>query len=310
MPIADSTVFAAADIRDGGAFSSLVPPARLAVLGDPIVQSKSPAFQNAALRASGIDAQYIRIHVTPDELGASLRALPGAGFLGANLTYPHKTAVLASLDALDPAARAIGAVNTVAVEGGKLTGFNTDGAGFVRAIRDEFFVDVRDLRVMVLGAGGGAGRAIAVQCAIEGCERLVLVNRSVEKANLLAQELAPYFRSDRLVGPAERLVAIPHEGSALRAELEHVDLLVNATSIGMKRSDPALVPQAHLTPNLMVYDAVYADGKTRLVEDAEQAGARARNGLSMLLHQGALAFEIWFNRPAPLAAMRAALQSG
>ncbi len=301
-------VFPASDLLNGGErFHVLAPPARLAVFGDPIEQSKSPLFQNAALRASGIDAQYIRLHVAPAELNASLKALPAAGFLGANLTYPHKTAALASLDAIDPAAKAIGAVNTVAIENGKLTGFNTDGAGFIRAIREEFFVDVRDLRVMVLGAGGGAGRAIAVQCAIEGCERLVLVNRSVEKAVSLAQELAPYFRSDRLIGPSERLAAIQHDSAALRAELEHVDLLVNATSVGMKRSDPALIPQAHLTPNLMVYDAVYAGGKTRLVEDAEHAGARAANGLSMLLHQGALAFEIWFNRPAPLAAMRAAL---
>jgi shikimate dehydrogenase len=93
----------------------------------------------------------------------------------------------------------------------------------------------------------------------------------------------------------------------LRAELEHVDLLVNATSVGMKRSDPALVPPGLLTANLMVYDAIYGDGKTRLVADAEQAGARAASGLSMLLHQGALSFEIWFNRPAPIAAMRSAL---
>ena len=302
--------YSAADLIEGGAmFAALTPPARLAVFGDPVEQSKSPAFQNAALRAASIDAQYIRLHIAPDELAASLKALSGAGFVGANLTHPHKTASFAAMDDLDPAAKAIGAVNTVAVENGRLSGFNTDGAGFVRAIREEFFVDVRDLRVMVLGAGGGAGRAIAVQCAIEGCERLVLVNRSIEKTTALAAELASHFRSDRLEGPADRLVAIPHEMSALRAQLAHVDLVVNATTLGMKRSDPPALQQAWLTPNLMVYDTVYAGGKTRLVEDAEQAGARAANGLSMLLHQGALAFEIWFNRPAPLAVMRAALQS-
>jgi shikimate dehydrogenase len=303
-------VYPAADLINGGEkFRALDPPARLAVFGNPIEQSKSPLFQNAALRASGMDAQYVRVHVQPSELDASLKALPGAGFLGINLTYPHKTAALASIDALDPAARVIGAVNTISLDEGRLTGFNTDGSGFIRAIREEFSVDVRDLRVMVLGAGGGAGRAIAVQCALEGCERLVLVNRSVEKAAALASELAPYFRSDRLIGPADRLSAIPHESAALRTELAQIDLVVNATTIGMKRSDPPILPQTYLTPNLMVYDAVYAGGKTRLVEDAEQAGARAANGLSMLLHQGALAFEIWFNRPAPLAAMRAALQA-
>jgi shikimate dehydrogenase len=197
----------------------------------------------------------------------------------------------------------------VLVQGGRLLGFNTDGPGFVRAIREEFSADVRDLRIMLLGAGGGAGRAIAVQCAMENCERLVLVNRTVEKAAALARELAPFFNSDRLVGPIDRLAAIPHEIPAIRAQLEHVDLVVNASTIGMKHSDPALIPPSLLTANLMVYDAVYSAGKTRLVMDAESSGARAAGGLSMLLHQGAMSFEIWFNRAAPLAVMRAALKS-
>jgi shikimate dehydrogenase len=301
-------IFTTADLLDGGAaLRALTPPARLSVFGDPVAHSKSPAFHNAALRAAGIDAQYVKIHVRPDEPPAAFRALPAAGFLGTNVTIPHKAAALATVDEADDYARASGAVNTVLVEGERLLGFNTDGPGFVRAIREEFLCDIRDLRVMILGAGGGAGRAIAVQCALERCERLVLVNRTVEKARALAAELAPHFRSDRLLGPAERLAAIPHENAALAAELAHIDLVVNASSVGMKRSDPVLLPQSFLTPNLMVYDAIYAGGKTRLVEDAEQAGARAANGLSMLLHQGALSFEIWFNRPAPLEVMRAAL---
>jgi len=303
-----SEIYTAADLQDGGAaLRALTPPARLSVFGDPVAHSKSPAFHNAALRAAGIDAQYIKIHVSPAEFPAALSALPMAGFIGTNVTIPHKAAALAAVDHADDYARASGAVNTVVVEGERLLGFNTDGPGFVRAVRESFLADVRDLRVLVLGAGGGAGRAIAVQCALERCERLVLVNRTVEKARELAAELAPRMRSDRLLGPAERLVAIPHETAALAAEMAHIDLVVNATSIGMKRSDPPLLPQSLFTPSLMVYDAIYSGGKTRLVEDAEQAGARAANGLSMLLHQGALSFEIWFNRPAPVDAMRAAL---
>ncbi len=303
-----SDVFAASDLHAGGAvFRALTPPARLSVFGDPVAHSKSPAFQNAALRAAGIPAQYVKIHVRSDEAAAALRALPGAGFLGANVTIPHKAAALATVDEADDYAAKSGAVNTVLVQGDRLHGFNTDGPGFVRAIREEFSTDVRDLRIMLLGAGGGAGRAIAVQCALEGCERLVLVNRTAEKAAALAAELSPYFRSDRLVGPVDRLAAIPHDLAAIRAQLDHVDLVVNASSIGMRHSDPALIPPALLTANLMVYDAVYSTGKTRLIQDAESSGARAAGGLSMLLHQGALAFEIWFNRPAPLAAMRAAL---
>ncbi len=297
------------DDLTSGKLRDLDPPARLAVIGDPVAHSKSPAFQNAALRAAGINAQYVAIHVTPEELPAALSALPEQGFFGTNVTVPHKTAARALMSSLDPTIALAGGVNTVVVQDdGTLHGFSTDGPGFARAIREQFSVDLRDLRIMILGAGGGAGRAIAAQCALAHCERLVLVNRTEQKARELAAELAPHFRSDRLEGPVERLEAIPHDTQAIARHLDYTDLIVNATTLGMKRSDPALLPASLLTPNLMVYDSVYASGQSRLVEDALSAGARAANGLSMLLHQGALSFEIWFNRDAPLAAMRRALQ--
>jgi len=180
----------------------------------------------------------------------------------------------------------------------------------VRAVRSEFSVDLRDLRVMLLGAGGGAGRAIAVQCALEGCERLVLVNRTFEKARALAAELEPHFRGARLLGPLARLEALPWEPAPLAAALENTDLVINATSCGMKRGDPPVLPASLLKPHLMVYDTIYTAHRTPLLADAEAVGARAANGLSMLLHQGALAFEIWFNREAPLEAMRQGLLAG
>jgi len=300
-------VYTAADLQSD-VLAKLTPPAKLSVFGDPVAHSKSPVFHNAALQACGIDAQYVKIHVRPEELADAFKALPKAGLIGTNVTIPHKAGALAAVDEVDDYARASGAVNTVVVSGDKLVGFNTDGPGLVRAIREEFYVDLRDLRVMVLGAGGGAGRAIAVQCARENCERLVLVNRTAEKAQILAQELSPYFRSDRLIGPIDRIQAIPLDERALREQLAHVDLVINASAVGMKRTDPPLIPAVLLTANLMVYDTVYAAGKSRLLEDAESAGARGANGLSMLLHQGALSFEIWFNRNAPIDAMRKALQ--
>lgn len=301
-------VFTADDLIGGGeVFFDLRPPARLGVFGDPIAHSKSPIFHNAALRAEGIDASYVRIHVPAEKAPAAFRALPRAGFLGVNVTIPHKATALAAVDEADEYARRSGSVNTVVVEGDRLLGFNTDGPGLVRAIREEFSVDLHDLRVVLLGAGGGAGRAIAVQCAMESCERLVLVNRTLEKAEALASELASSFRTDRLVGPIERIQAIPFEESALRLQLAHADLVINATSVGMRRTDPPLIPPSLITPNLMFYDTVYANGKSRLLEDASAAGARCANGLAMLLHQGALSFEIWFNRPAPLEVMRRAL---
>lgn len=285
------------------------PPIRLSVFGDPVAHSASPPMHNAALERCGIDARYARIHVRPEELASALRLLPQKGYIGTNLTIPHKTAALPVLDEVDAHAQRMGAVNTVLVEGERLIGFNTDGPGIVRAIRAEFSVDLRDLRVLILGAGGGAGRAIAVQCAIERCERLVLVNRTFEKARLLAQELAPYFTGARVLGPVERLEAIPQEDDALRPQLEHTDLVINATSVGMKRTDPAPLRASLLLPHLMVYDTIYLAHRTKLLQAAAQAGARGANGLSLLLYQGALSFEIWFNREAPLEVMRSALLS-
>lgn len=283
------------------------PPIRLAVLGDPVAHSASPQMHNAALEKCGLDARYCRLHIRPEELAEALRWLPQKGFLGVNCTIPHKSAALPLMHQVDDHARAIGVVNTVVVEGEQLIGFNTDGPGLVRAVRAEFGVDLRDLRVLVLGAGGGAGRAIAMQCGIEGCERLVLVNRTPGKARELAAELARYFRGTRLIGPSERLQVIPWDEAALRAQIETIDLVINCTSVGMKRTDPSPLPGAILQPHLMIYDTIYTASRTRLMQAADEAGARSANGLSMLLHQGALSFEIWFNREAPLEVMRAAL---
>lgn len=295
-------LYAAAQLIEGGhAFRRLSPPARLSVFGDPVAHSKSPGFHNAALHASRIDAQYVKIHVRPEELTAALRALPAAGFLGTNVTIPHKAGALATVDEADAYARKSGAVNTVVVRGDKLAGYNTDGPGLVRAIREEFSADVRDLRVMVFGAGGGAGRAISVQCAMEKCQRLVLVNRTVEKARNLARELSADFGG-------REVEALPHDVAELRRHLGEIDLIINASAVGMKKEDEPLLPSDALRPGLLVYDTVYAGGKSLLVQDAEAIGARAANGLSMLLHQGALSFEIWFNQPAPIEAMRAALR--
>ncbi len=296
-------------ITNSDALRSIEPAAKLAVFGDPVAHSKSPAMHNAALKALEIDASYVAIHVKPEELSDALRALPKRGFLGANLTIPHKAAAFDLIDDIDSSARELGVVNTILVEDERLVGFNTDGQGLVRAIRDQFSVDVKDLRILLFGAGGGAGRAIAKQCALEKCERLVLVNRTVEKAETLRDELAPLFHSDRLEGPVDRLEAISHEVEALRRQLDYVDLIINASSLGMRRSDPPLLPASLLTPNLMVFDTVYSSGDSRLLEDARAAGARGANGLSMLLHQGALSLEIWLNRTAPLSVMRRALDA-
>lgn len=283
------------------------PPLRLAVFGDPVAHSASPQMQNAALEKCEIDMRYTRLHIRTEELGTALRLLPEKRFVGVNCTIPHKAAALPLMHRVDEHAQRIGVVNTVLVEGAELVGFNTDGPGLVRALRAEFSVDLRDLRVMVLGAGGGVGRAVAMQCGIEGCERLVLVNRTLEKAHELARELAPFFQGPRVLGPVARLEATPWQSDALKFQLENTDLVINCSALGMKRTDPPPLPSMLLQPHLMIFDTVYTAARTRLMLAADEAGARSANGLSMLLHQGALSFEIWFNRTAPLAEMRAAL---
>ena len=283
------------------------PPIRLGVVGDPVAQSLSPRMQNAALEESGLAFQYAAFAIAPNELAEAFALFRELDFIGLNLTVPHKIAAVPLVDVVEERTKKIGAINTIAIGNGKLVGHNTDGPGFVRAIREEFSVDLRDLRVLLLGAGGGAGRALAYQCALEGCERLVLVSRTFEKARALARELTGYFSGPRVLGPEARLEAVRLEAAALRTQIARTDLVINATSLGLHRSDPAPLPRALIAPHLMIYDLVYKATPTALLEAAAEAGARGANGLGMLLHQGALAFEIWFDRPAPLAAMRAAL---
>src|SRR5580704_13698043 len=199
------------------------PPVRLGVFGDPVVHSFSPEMQNAALRACEINAQYARFHIRPNELRSALRFLRNLDFAGVNLTVPHKIAGFAQIDEADEFASRAGSVNTIRLRDKKLVASNTDGEGFLRAIRAEFSIDLRDLRVMIIGAGGGTGRAIAWQCALESCERLVLVNRTLDKANALAEQLRPFFLAPRVLGPAARLKAIALDESAMRMQLADID---------------------------------------------------------------------------------------
>ncbi len=288
-------------------WENIDPPIRLGVFGDPVGHSLSPQMQNAALKSCKIDMQYARFQISPDELQNALDLIRELNFVGVNLTTPHKIGASKLMDEIiDDNARRIGAINTVRVDNAKLCGHNTDGKGFARAVRQEFVVDLRDLRVMILG-GGGAARAIALQCARENCERLVITNRNFATAQKLAEELREYFAGPRVLGPVPRLLAIPWEEAAIRFQIAHLDLIVNATLLGLNRSDPSPIPARLLAPHLMIYDTVYREGRTPFVAAAIEAGARAANGFSMLLHQGALAFEIWFEREAPIEAMREVL---
>ena len=283
-------VYTLADLQN---WKDVDPPVRLGVLGDPVEHSLSPQMQNAALNHEKINMQYARFRILPAELREALNRVRDLKFVGLNLTIPHKVSALEMVDRIDDDAKQIGAINVIKFESDKMLGFNTDGRGFARAIREEFSVDLRDLRVMVLGAGGAA-RAIALECAKSRCERLVIANGTLEKGERLVEKLRSFFEGPKVFGPVPRLQAIRWEEAAFQFQIANVDLIVNATPVGLNRGDPSPLSSRLLAPHLMIYDTIYSAKQTPLVSAAIEAGARAVNGLSMLLHQGVLAFEIWF----------------
>ena len=288
------TVYTLDDLRRWREVTADCAPAlRLAVIGDPVAHSKSPQMHNPALVAAGIDAAYTRLHILPGEVEECLRLLPKAGFIGINCTIPHKATVLRAVNHPDETARRAGGVNTVIVQpDGSTAGTSTDGGGFSRAVQESFGVKLSELRVLVLGAGGGAGRAVAMQCAAEQCAGLQLANRTASKLPPLAAEIAAFFPQDKI---------------STTTDLSAVDLIVNCTAVGMKPEDVSPISSADLSARHLVYDTIYVGHRTPLLRAADEAGARGANGLSMLLHQGALAFERWFSRPAPIEVMRAGL---
>jgi shikimate dehydrogenase len=285
-------------------FPALTPLARLAVIGDPISHSKSPQMHNPALQACGIDAQYVRVQVPVGQVKEAFELFVKQGFIGVNITIPHKFEALDAVDVVDPLARQLGAVNTLAIRDGRLFGYNTDGPGFLRSVKEAFGMEVKDLRMLILGAGGGAGRAVAVQSVLTGCRSLTLENRTESKLEPLLAEL----RS--LTKETIELKTCTLEHGNLARRLPGIDLIVNATSVGMKAEDLPLLPAGSLEKRHLVYDMVYrASGPTDLIQQAEAAGAKYADGMCLLLHQGAISFEHWFDRPAPLEAMRAGLMS-
>lgn len=276
-------------------------PARLAVLGYPIAHSASPRMHQPALEANGIDARYIRLEVEPGGIPEAFARMRALGFIGCNVTVPHKLEAMATCDEVHPDALALGAVNTVRFDAEATLGFNTDGPGFASAIEEDFGVPLASLRVAIVGAGGGAGQAIATQCVLLGVEELVLVNRSLEKIEALA------IRLGGLGTGATSVSTFAFGDPALAAACLGCDLIVNTSSVGLKPGDPPILPGSCLRPEHRVYDTIYQPPVTPLLALAAQSGCHTANGRSMLVHQGALAFRHWFPGTDPLPVMRAAL---
>jgi len=262
--------------------------AKLAVLGHPIKHSLSPELHQPALDAHGLDYSYIRLEIEPGNLTEAFAKMAELGFIGCNCTVPHKFEAIECCHQLDPHAQ-------------------PDGPGFVKAIYDSFSIDVRDLRILIIGAGGGAGQAIATQCAFEGSERLVLANRSTDKLDTLRTKLEPLLHDTRVVGPHERLTTLALDDPRLFEEANDIDLIVNTTSLGLSPTDPVPVPAKLIQAHHLVYDTIYKPNPTALLANAQSRGARTANGLTMLLHQGILAYKIWHPNQDPTAQMKKAL---
>lgn len=275
-------------------------PAKLAVIGNPIAHSASPRLQQPALDAAGIDARYIRVEVEPGQVRDAFDRMRALGFIGCNITVPHKFEALEACSDVHPEARSLGAVNTVRFDADHTRGFNTDGPGFVRAIDDEFGRSLSTLKVLIAGAGGGAGQAIAAQCALQGIEKLVIVNRTVDK-------LAPLVNRLTAHGPMTEIIAMSFDDPRLALEAHNVDLIVNTSSVGLKIGDPSILPANCLKSSHLVYDTIYQPAVTPLLAAANAMHCRNANGLSLLIHQGVLAFQHWFPQTDPLAIMRAAM---
>lgn len=283
-------------------------PAKFAVIGNPVAHSLSPQLHQPALNKLKLDCRYIRVEVPEGQVNEAFEKMYAAGIRGINATVPHKLEALEACHQVDPAASSMGAVNTIVFNTeGQRTGFNTDGPGFVRAIREEFGMDLGDLRVIIIGAGGGAGRAIATQCALEGCPQLILANRTLEKLTPMREELTRLTQSEKLEGPRDRIEIHSLDDPILEEAIGASDLIINTTSVGLKSSDPAPFPPHWVEPHHLVYDTIYNPSRTHLLRDAESQGARIANGLSLLLHQGALSLEHWLNQDAPVDAMRQGL---
>ncbi|WP_195572624.1 shikimate dehydrogenase [Paenibacillus sp. 1001270B_150601_E10] len=268
-----------------------------AVIGDPIHHSKSPLMQNAALQACGIDAVYTAFHVKPEQLEACVAGMRALGIRGMNVTIPHKEHVMKMVDEVDSSAAVIGAVNTIVNDQGKLIGYNTDGLGFVRSLKEETGVDLQVSRILMIGAGGAA-RGLCYALLKEGCKQLTVANRTVERALSIADEL----RDDGSIQVARIENGWPEMNP------EDVDIVINTTSVGMHpHVDDSSVAKDWMKSHMIVSDIIYNPLKTKLLQDAEAVGAVTHSGLGMFVYQGAIAFELWTGIEAPVKVMREAV---
>jgi len=254
-------------------------------------------MHNAAFQELNLDFVYVAFRIRKNELKEAIVGAKSLDIRGLNVTMPYKNSVMKYLDEIDSTARAIGAVNTILNDEGRLTGYDTDGIGALKALKENG-ISLNGKKLLLLGAGG-AGKAIAFHTAQE-VEELKILNRTTQKAKDLAEVLRKNF--------GKKIDGNSLSAKIIRKELEDADILVNATSAGMHPKDnQSLIDPKWLKPHLCVMDIIYSPIETKLAKDAKSVGAKVVSGVEMLVYQGAASFEIWTDRPAPVKVMKQAI---
>ncbi len=266
------------------------------IIGYPVKHSLSPLMQTAAFRELSLDAVYVPFEVKPEELKEAVSGLKALSVKGFNITVPHKERVIEHLDFLSEDAEFLGAVNTVKEEEGKLIGYNTDGEGFIRSLKEEG-VEVEGKKVLMFGAGGAA-KAVGYALLKAGAKFLNVVNRNFQRAKALGE----------LLGKRGNVLIYPLKENTVEVLLKEADVIVNTTSVGMKEGDPYLFDYSKIPKGITVVDIIYNPPETPLLKAAKEKGCKVINGLGMLVHQGAVAFEIWTGKRAPISKMKKVLK--
>ncbi len=270
----------------------------IGIFGDPIAHTRSPAMHNAAFRALALPYVYIPFHVRPGELAKATRGIRALNLHGINVTVPHKERIIRSLDTLSPEAELCGAVNTVVHQDGQMFGDNTDGRGFVNSLQESGLAP-SGAEVVLIGAGGSA-RAVLVSLIRAQCAAVKIVNRTKAKARKLIRASQPAGKT--------RLEALPLDTLRDPALFAGVELVINATSVGLHGDEFPPLAYAATPASCLFYDLLYRPEHTPFLRRARAVGRPALDGRRMLLHQGALAFSLWTGQPAPLEVMGRALQ--
>lgn len=267
------------------------------IFGHPVKHSLSPVMHNSGFQALRLNSVYVAFDIEPEKIGEATRAIRTMGIKGINITIPHKQSIIPFLDEVSPDAKLTGAVNTVKNENGKLSGYNTDVGGFLRAVKEDLDFSPRGKTLLLVGAGGAARAVMSAFCT-EGAAVIYITDIIHERAVILAKEFKDNFESITI----EPLALDNQE--VIGDKLSVADMLVNASPAGMDGAEKLDIPLSRLNENAVVYDLVYKPAETNLLIRAKELGHKASGGLSMLLYQGAESFEIWTGEKAPVAVMK------